>query len=839
MGDAARVSWYRFQATFRARWAGLALIVVLVGLLGGLAMASVAGARRTQSSYPALLASTNPSALNLGTTVYDPSTGASGYDPMIIKEVAALPHVKHVEGWTGLNVIPLLPNGAPDHRGDSGGGVGGGSGSVDGLYFNQDRYVVREGRMAIASHADEFVTDVESARRFGWHIGTVVPFGVYTNAQATSPAYGSAGVTPYKVVKAKLVGTVVDAATDVVRDDVDGSSSFGVQFTPAFTNSLLQCCVPVSGVGIQLDHPSDLTTVEHEIDAKAPPGATPTFSVTAVVEAKAERAVKPESIALAVFGGIVLLATLLIVGQVIGRHLRRDGDDLEVLRALGAGPVTTTVDGLVGVVGAVVAGALLAVGVAVALSPLAPLGPARPFEPHSGIAFDWTVLGLGALLLVLATSAVAVVIAYRRAPHRVARRLERAVPRTSGVARAAAARGMPAPAVTGIRFALEPGSGRAAVPVRSAIVGAALAVVVLVGTITFGQSLNHLAAHPALYGWNWTYELSAGQGNGAIPQHQVTQLIDADHDVAAWTGVYFASLTIDGQPLPVIGTTPRAAVAPPILSGRGLEANDEIVLGNQTLAQLHKQVGDTVDVSPGGSAAHAQRLRIVGTATMPTIGVLGNSHPTMGTGALLSYNLISPFARNPYSNPVPGPNNILVRMRKGVSAADGARSLQRIAKATSTSANFGVAVVNVEHPAEIVNYRTMGKTPVLLGAALAAGAVVALGLTLVASVRRRRHDLALLKTVGFTRRQLSATVAWQATVAVAIGTVVGIPLGIVLGRSLWDVFAHAIDVVPQPAVSALTVLLVAVGALVLANLVAAVPSRQAARTKTAVLLRAE
>jgi putative ABC transport system permease protein len=62
----------------------------------------------------------------------------------------------------------------------------------------------------------------------------------------------------------------------------------------------------------------------------------------------------------------------------------------------------------------------------------------------------------------------------------------------------------------------------------------------------------------------------------------------------------------------------------------------------------------------------------------------------------------------------------------------------------------------------------MGATPVLLAAGLAAGAVAALGLTLTASVRRRRRDLALLKALGFTRRQLAACVAWQPTVAAAL-----------------------------------------------------------------------
>ncbi|TMK64078.1 MAG: FtsX-like permease family protein [Actinobacteria bacterium] len=93
---------------------------------------------------------------------------------------------------------------------------------------------------------------------------------------------------------------------------------------------------------------------------------------------------------------------------------------------------------------------------------------------------------------------------------------------------------------------------------------------------------------------------------------------------------------------------------------------------------------------------------------------------------------------------------------------------------------------------------------------------------------RRRRDLALLKTLGFTRRQLAAAVAWQSTIAVTIGTVVGVPLGIVLGRWLWDLFAHQVHVVPASSVPVMSIVIVA-----------AIPGRHAARTTTALLLRAE
>jgi ABC-type antimicrobial peptide transport system permease subunit len=214
----------------------------------------------------------------------------------------------------------------------------------------------------------------------------------------------------------------------------------------------------------------------------------------------------------------------------------------------------------------------------------------------------------------------------------------------------------------------------------------------------------------------------------------------------------------------------------------------------------------------------------------------------MGTGVLVSTSDFPTSLLNVQENSIPGPNAVLVRIRSGVSESAAYRSLEEIdAKINAVPNDTGSAggVISALRPAEIVNFRSMGTTPAVLAAALAAGAVVALGLTLAASVRRRRRDLALLKTLGFTQRQLAASIACQATVASLAGIIVGIPLGIALGRQLWTVFAHNLNAVPDPAVPVLAVFLVGLGALVFANLVAVLPGLDAARTPTALVLGAE
>ena len=829
MTQALRVAWYRFRAGFRRRWRGYLSIVLLIGSVGGVAMASIAGARRTDTSFHQFLESTNPSNLALVTGLYQPDP--TGYDPGLINEIARLPHVTRVESEAGYQSEKVGPKGYPVPGALSAGGAGVALySSVDGLFFNMDRLVVLSGRLPNRASAHEVAVTADAARLLGLHLGSKFPLGVVGDKQSTTNCQRC---KPTFRTVVTVVGIVTTSA-GLVIDDTDRSPT--IFATPAFTKPLLQCCADPTISFLQISGgPRNLAVVEAEIGRILPKGIPQLFTPTASAsEATAQRVIRPDAIALGIFGLIVSLVTLVIALQLLGRQLRLGADELEVVRALGGTPTMTSLDGLIGVVGAVVAGSVLAGVVAFLLSPLAPIGPVRPVYPTPGLALDGEVLGIGVLLLVVLLTGTAVAISVYRAPYRVARRSARSTARSSKSVRAAMVVGLPAPAVCGIRFALVPGGGRQASPVRSAVVGAVVAVSVVVATLTFGSSLNTLVSRPALYGWNWTVVMSAAGGVGVMPLAQTKKELNGDPDVAAWSGVDFAQLEIDGKTVSVLGETPGASVTPPLLSGHDLDGPGQVVLGAKTLSQLDKRVGAMVEVSD--NAGKSTALRIVGTATFPAVG--GSQHTELGTGALLDFRLIPKSARNIFNLPGGGPNAEFVRLKSPTEtgALDG---LHKITLVLQKAAQDEVGIIGVQRPAEVANAGTLRATPSYLAFALAAAAVAALGLTLIASVRRRRRDLALLKALGFTQRQLAAVVAWQATVAAVIGLIIGVPVGALIGRELWTLFARSINVVPEPTVPVFSVILVCVGALLFANLVALLPGRSAARTSAALVLRAE
>ena len=850
---------YRVRATLRHRWSGYVALAIMVALIGGLGLGSLAAARRTQSSFSTFIATTNPS--DLSVSVYSGALGGSAnpnYDPSLTARIARLPDVRHVAAGFELTGAPLTPNGTPRIRVT---GEAFPMASVNGLYFSQDRVAVTAGRMASPSRPDEIMMAPIIARQLGFHVGQVIPYGFYSDAEESLPAFGTNAVQPALRVNLKLVG-LASLNSEIVEDDFDTLPTL-IPLTPRLRPR---------GAGTQGGGVRRHSHLRHSDKGRGHHGATR--------PARDRRADPPRS---------------RVHRSRLDSSYRQGGPFVEADRYR-TGGLRRTVSPRGPADCRSVDGATFSDGEQRSASP--PRNRSEPpghrsrrarrirgcdprwidtcrggrrrsladcadrsravVYPFSGISFDWTVLGFGVLALSVLLSAVGFLLAFSAAPHRVVLRLR--IRSTSGaqVVAAVARAGVSGPGVVGVRMALEPGGGRTAVPVRSALLGAVLAVALVVTTLTFGNSLHTLVSSPALYGWNWTYILNpVGAGSGNVPPVALS-LLQRDRYVAASSGASYNEAELDGQGVPFLIENVHAAVAPPVLSGHGIEGRRQVVLGAATMAQLHRHLGQYVTVSFGARSdapiyVPPTWVLIVGTATFPAIGYAStiSDHTSMGTGMLLPFQILpKAFANALDSSSDPaldGPNLALVRVKSDAPPAEAFANLQRMVRVTDKvfaaepggAQGNGIVVQGVQRPAEIVNYRTIGVIPVLLVSGLALGVIVALALTLAASVRQRRRDLALLKAVGFIRWQLAAVVAWQATVAAVVGIVIGIPLGIVAGRWRWTLFARQIYAVPDPTVSVVSIVLVAVGTVVLANVVAAIPARTAARTTIALILRSE
>jgi ABC-type lipoprotein release transport system permease subunit len=808
--------WYHFRASFRRRAGSYVSVVVLLGLLGGVSMAALASARRTASSYPRFREAGNPSHIQVNPQVEE--------GPEFVEKIKRLPGVERTASYAAFVAWPLTPGGKADLSYADGEAVG----SIDGLYFDQDRFVPTSGRVPDPSRADEIAVGEYLAESAGVRVGQRLTIGVWDPALEESLPETNPDPNDRLDVTVVGIGLFND---EVVQDEVDRTPR--ALFTPAFTQREA-AYASYFWVGVQL-HRGDAGVAEFKrayLDL-LPEGSPDNSRVNSVITSQAQRAIRPLAVALGTFGALCAVATLLLVGQALARLLASDREDLRIVRAMGSRPAQTAAMGLPGATLSIAGGVVLAVAVAVALSPLSPIGPVRRVEAEPGVSFDWTVLGIGALLLAVVLVAVTVAVAIPQSPHRDGARAEAGARQPSAAVGAAATAGLPAPAVAGMRLALERGAGRTAAPVGAIAAGAVVAVVAVVASVVFGSSLRALVQEPRLYGWDWDVSVLDTAGYGTISAAKA-QLLDDHPDVAAWSGAFFGSVDLDGRTVPAQGVELDAAVHPPLLSGRHVRAPDEVVLGRTTLDELGKGVGDTVVLGRGDQR---EDLRIVGTASLPTVGALRGAYTSLGTGALLpSHKLTSAGSSD---NPADAAGNaVFIRLRQGVDRSSATERLEAVAQEIGEYPG-SATVIPAQRPAAIVNYSNMGATPTLLAGGLSLAVLVSLGLALAAGVRRRGRDLAVLKALGFTRRQLSATVSWQATITVVIGLVVGVPLGIAAGRGRWLLFADQLSVVARPAVPVVVVAALAAGLVLLGNAAAAVPAALAARTETAAVLRAE
>jgi hypothetical protein len=828
------VARYRLRRSLGQSRTTLIGVIIILAMIGGIGLASLAAARETQRSFVTLLARTNPAQLSI--TIFAPN---------LTSRLEGLPGVRHVESSLySMAAFPLSKSGVARIPAGLLSGRVTPLGSIGGEYFNQDKVSVLAGRMANPKRKDEFVATAAAEKLMGWHVGETIKMGFYDDTQITSTS-PSALKHPFERVLEHLVGTVA-FYDDLAQDEVDRFPTW-LLFTPALTAPLNKGSQYID-YALQLDAGTSVSQVEKELIKAIPPKVTSSVQTTAYEESQVNLSVRPEALALGIFGVLVTASALVIALQLIARELRAKRDQREVMRALGASRLSIVLDAVAPLALACVAGTVLALAVAVAASPLSPLGPVRPVL-GGAVHVDTYILLPGCTILLIASALGCIVLAYRSAPERRVSTLTRSS--GSRIARVGANAGLAASAVAGLHFAFESDRGRRSAPVRSVLVGVALSVALVTTTLTFGAGLSTLVAHPRLYGWNWSYGLT--NTGGGVPPASMKVLSDSRH-VAGWSPVVFGDVQIDGRTVPAMLEPSHAMVSPPLLSGHDVDAKNQIVLGQATLDELHKKLGEQVTIAYGTKAdapAYVAPLKvtIVGTATLPAIGRAQELHPSMGTGAVIDSAVITTgLYRALLANLIVSDvDMVLVRLRPGTTYAQGravmhdaALAGNRVYAAMPNGEGDGVSmtVLPVQYPAEIINYRAVRETPLYLSLGFALGVIIALAFTIVSLVRRRRRDLALLKTLGFTRRQLSTCIAWQSSATVLTGLIVGLPLGILLGRWLWVEFAHQIYAVPLATIPTGSLAVLAASALVIANVIAYFPGRSAARV-AALALRSE
>ena len=557
-----------------------------------------------------------------------------------------------------------------------------------------------------------------------------------------------------------------------------------------------------------------------------------------------ERAIRPQAVALAVFAVLAGLIGLAVIGQLLARQLVLDSVEFPILRALGMTRASLAGLSLARLAAVTLAGAVVAVGVAIAASPLMPIGPARLAEPTPGVEVNLAVLGIGFAIIVVLPLAVLVPQAWRAAgraqgPLGVAEPVGPARPSRLGSALGLAGS---VPGSIGVRMAFEPGRGRTAVPVRSALAGTIVAVAAVTTAVVFGTSLIALVGTPHQYGQNWNQEFDLEFG--AIPATLGAMLLSHDPAVTQYAAGDYGELTVGGKLVAAVGIDPiHGGEYLTLLSGRAPSAPDEIALGAQTLRAIHRQVGQTVQVAVNRTSTSGpvtvQTMRIVGEAVFPSFG-RGSFAPTdLGAGAIVSASVLSePFAPAHCTTRETCYNFFLLRYRPGTDLNAAAAQLNRLA-AILHCPFTSCAVTTDQRPGDIKNYAAIRDTPLVLGAVLVLLAVGTLAHVLLTGVRRRRRDLAVLKILGLVRSQVLRVVAWEASALAGAALLVGLPLGVLAGRWAWAIFAGSAGVSGVPDVPVALVLAAVPVTLVLANLIAAGPGWDAARVRPAAVLRTE
>jgi ABC-type lipoprotein release transport system permease subunit len=798
--------WARLRVDARRRWRAWLGVALLVGLFGGIVTAAAAGARRTDSAYSRFMVANHAAQYLIDDFI--PNHEAAVLDP---QAVAGLPSIAEADLFrvygpaanVGYNLVA-----SPDGR-------------AFGTGLN--RLKVLQGRLPDPARADEAVADFTlPGARVGQRVS--VPLLSSTVGDTHTPDF-SADPVPATFTVVGIVAAPAQFPPFAANSYFAGPNYY---LTPAFYRAHETSVAAFEFTLVRLG-PGAVGAAQHQADALGH-GRPVAVQQLGDQARDVNRSIHLVAVALWLLAGLLMVVAVLVLGQLLARQIALDAADYPVLRSLGM--TRRQLAGLAvarcTAIGAI--GASVTVGVAIALSPLAPIGLARTAEPAPGLAVDTLVLIIAGAGITVLAAALAVWPAWRaaQAASRALRTGDRdRLGRRSVVADASARAGLPATLTAGVRMALERGRGPTSVPVRTTIGGAIVGLGALVASLTFGASLSHLLGSPPLYGVTWDTEIWNNNGPGAVPTAGPVVRADPDVATAAFiqTGIDFR---LGGRVVWGFAFTPvKGTFAASMLTGRVPAAADEVALGASTAAQLGARVGTRLLGSAENEGAPQVPVRVVGTVVLPP----GDVSAHLGDGVIVTrqalVRLAGGQARSPYV--------IAVAFRPGADTAGAGARLGR--RLSAVDQNFFTQPPAA--PTDLVNFGRIQDLPRILGSVLAVMALLTMAHLLATSIRRRRRDLAILKTLGFARGDVGRTVAWQATTLAVTALVVSVPLGVAAGRIAWRLFAEQIGVIPDASTPAVLLALVVPATILLANLIAIGPAVAAMRTHPASVLREE
>ena len=808
--------WFTVRAQLRVRWRAALGLAIVIGLTGGLVIAAIADGLRTDSSYERFRRAQNTAQLALAS-----SAGVSGFSPPSLAGVARLPQVVDYSRFSLLFMygvssrgVHLSPGGSEDPNPVL--GVAGGDGGFD---RRLSRMKIIAGRVSAPTAQTEVVVSYLASMLYGIRSGDTIDFTFDGPQDGKATDFFPHGPS----VNCRVVGVEAEST-----ELPPGTSYPTVHFTPAFFQAYSSRLFTIPAVVLKLRRDSDVPTVLAGLRSSAIGSGSNVVPLEQFDETRNARTIEQtshlEAIALLLLAALAGIAAVLIIGQTIARFAFFESDDSSALHGLGMSRRQLFFASILRLLLIGVAAALIAIVLAVSTSPLSPIGFVRTVEPHPGINADATTLGIGAVGVIVIVCLLGGLpsLQFSRADsvkgaNGLGRRTRRQV---DVIGRSSFA----PPLGVGVRMALEPGRGRTAVPVRSTLFGAVIGIAALTTAFIFASSLHHLVDTPRLAGWNWNG--SIGDPSDPDDASVVLKTLDRELQVGQMKEITVggaASLSIRGTTVEVTGQNQRAggSITPVLLEGRPPTKVDEIVLGGPTLRSIHARVGDVVKVTSGETIAY---VHIVGRCVLPPIGSQDASVP----GGWMTYDAlhrIVPSAprnlylfRFPYDH-IPGGIGTIAA---GVSQASG-------------HASFNLSRTE----GDVADLAHMVSLPLMLASILALIAVATLTHTLLCVVRRRRRDLAVLKSLGFDNRQVRIAVGSQATTIISLSLLFGIPLGITAGRWAWNYFADRVGFVPDAVVPFSPVLLTIPIAIALSNAIAALPARAAARARPGLILRAE